>query len=75
MTTDPTGGWAKAVEKSSEAATEAVKAGRDVGGFIAPALRHLVARGFTLLIAASFRTDRADDLDGLRRTVPCHVAW
>lgn len=42
MATDPTGGWAKAVEKGSEAATEAVRAGRDIGGFIAPAFRHLV---------------------------------
>jgi len=33
------------------------------------------ARGFALLIAASSRIDRADDRDGLRRTVPCHVAW
>lgn len=42
METDPTRGWAKAVEKGSEAATEAMKAGRDVGGFLAPALRPLV---------------------------------
>lgn len=42
MTDDPTGGWASAVEKSGEAATEAVRAGRDIGGFLAPALRPLV---------------------------------
>jgi hypothetical protein len=42
MITDPTGGWAKAVERGSEAATEAIKAGRDAGGFLAPALRQLV---------------------------------
>ena len=33
------------------------------------------ARGFALLIAASSRIDRVGDHDGLRRTVPCHVAW
>ena len=33
------------------------------------------ARGFALLIAASSRIDRVGDRDGLRRTVPCHVAW
>jgi len=32
-------------------------------------------RGFALLIAASSRIDRVGDRDGLRRTVPCHVAW
>src|SRR5271166_2905931 len=34
-----------------------------------------LARGFALLIAASSRIDRVGDRDGLRRTVPCHVAW
>src|SRR5208283_5084870 len=32
-------------------------------------------RGFALLIAASSRIGRVGDHDGLRRTVPCHVAW
>src|SRR5208283_3787447 len=34
-----------------------------------------LSRGFALLIAASSRIDRVGDRDGLRRTVPCHVAW
>jgi hypothetical protein len=42
MTTDPTVGWAKAIAKGSEAATEAVKASRDAGSFLAPAFRPLV---------------------------------
>src|SRR5271166_846733 len=37
--------------------------------------RYSSSRGFALLIAASSRIDRVGDRDGLRRTVPCHVAW
>jgi len=39
---DPTGGWADATGKASEAVTEVTKAGRDLGGFLAPPLRELV---------------------------------
>jgi hypothetical protein len=39
---DPTGGWAKATEKASEAATEAIKGGRDALSFVADPLRELV---------------------------------
>jgi hypothetical protein len=42
---DPTGGWAKATEKTSEAATEAIKAGRDALSFVADPLRELVGMG------------------------------
>jgi hypothetical protein len=39
---DPTGGWAKATEKASEATSEAIKAGRDALSFIADPLREVV---------------------------------
>lgn len=52
--TDPTGGWAKAVERASEAATETVHAGRSFGGFLAPAFRPLVG-----MLQDQFETWRA----------------
>jgi len=39
---DPTGGWADATGKASEAVTEVTKAGRDLGSFVAPPLRELL---------------------------------
>jgi hypothetical protein len=42
MVIDPTGGWAKAVEKTGEATTEVARAGREAGHVVAPAFRQLV---------------------------------
>jgi hypothetical protein len=39
---DPTGGWAKATEKSADAATEVIKTAREVGYSIGPAWQSLV---------------------------------
>lgn len=42
MTSDPTGGWAKATEETGAAAKEGIGALRDLGHFLSPAFRPLV---------------------------------
>jgi hypothetical protein len=52
---DPTGGSAKATEKTSEAVIEAIKAGRDALSFVADPVRELVGMGTDTLKVKRYR--------------------
>jgi len=51
---DPTGGWAKAAEATANASKEAIKAGRDLAGFLSGPVAELVGMGSERLKVVRF---------------------